>query len=226
MLTEKINTYADFMQTLDTHHHSDEHQHPHELHEHDPTCHLFEFFRNQLLLEMNDCLTELAYKDPLYFTDKYLFQNYIFNNMINVEFWSSHMRLLMAPILEFCEKGLSKKTHKMLCDWFDLAGNSNYVYKKDNDWRKAKLYFHRLFIPVFVKWQKDAAGSKKEIDDFNDILKNEKLNYYPGQNYDYFNELLIFNVIEKKRKVLFDLIDYLKKIKPQVPVVEQEAKCS
>lgn len=214
MLTEKINKYADWMQSKNAHHTSDGHEHPHEMHEHDPTYHLFEFFRNQLLLEMNEKICLLAYQNPKYNNDKYIFQNYIFCNMVNVEFWSTDMKQLLAPIFEFCEKTLNKNILEFLTDWFDLAGNDNYIYKADDDWRKAKLYFHRLFIPIFVTWQINHPIIQEQIDGFNNLLKNEKLNYTPGQTYDYFNGLLIFNVIERKRKVLFEMIDYIKKIKP------------
>ena len=120
-------------------------------------------------------------------SDYCIFNNYIYNNLnfyLNKENLNEDEKKFLFNNINSAEFSLSDEGKNLVCDYLDMILDDDYVLKKDEDCRKARFYFLKLFILIFFRWSNGNLGEiYNQITDFNKLINKFNIQYYQGQHF-------------------------------------------
>lgn len=147
--------------------------------------------------------------------DKNMYVCHIYNQFRQMDGLSSFNITDMDLMRDFSYiDNLSNASKRIISEYIDIVINNNYELE-DNNYDKAKIYFFKLYIPLFYKWSiTEITSIQTIINSFNKLIGKHNMeyihqNYYGKNNSDNYYE---FNnkIFEKRNNDIFIIIDFLK----------------
>ena len=115
---------------------------------------------------------------------------------------------------------ISIKTKKMIIKYLNDMMSSSYDYKNEADIDKLKIYFLKILMEPFLRWNnrdnkwksiKNINKFNEQPDKFNKILSRHNIKFYKGIYFINLSRDIIFKDIEKEK--IIELIDFIRSLK-------------
>jgi hypothetical protein len=125
---------------------------------------------------------------------------------------------LNRNIPSFMDNLFSPEVTNLISQYVDIVLNNNHeiMGPNNNDYSKAALYFMKISIPIFCRWNLSESPTRlQEINRFNEKLRVFDIQF--DNNVDSIHNRYIFfqiknRIMEQRDPILYDLINFFHEI--------------
>jgi hypothetical protein len=136
--------------------------------------------------------------------------SYFHNNIIN----SFNMCMNADKITDFvksriiCADAFCAKSKELISYYLNMVLLPNFVFEKDDNIKRTKLYFRKLFMPVILRWKMtNGSDDYEHINNLNKIIEKNNNNIRYNNSADYSQ--MLWSMANLEEDTVLELINFL-----------------